>query len=80
MNPYQQLMLQAMSQDRAPASPVPTGLSAFKTDVDVAENIGHDKLKKKPYNPYGLVAAPDTEEAPTKRDNFRKEMLRDATE
>lgn len=75
MNPYQ-LLMQSMA-DRQPAAKVPVGLDAFNNN-DVAENIGHDKLKKKPYNPYGLVAAPEVEAAP-KRDNFRQEMLKDAT-
>jgi hypothetical protein len=77
MNPYQMLM-QGLAQE--PQTPkVKVGLDSFN-NVDVAENIGHDKLKKKPYNPYNLVVAPEAEVAPEKRDNFRKEMLRDATE
>lgn len=72
--PYQALM-QAMSEN-SPTEKVPVGLDTFN-NVDVAENIGHDKLKKKPYNPYNLIMTPEVAPALQKRDNFRKEMLKD---
>jgi hypothetical protein len=79
MNPYQQLMLQAAAQG---AEPVPVGVKAFNTDVDVAQNIGHDKLSKKKYNPYGLINGPEAlpQEPTDPRQNFRREMLKDATQ
>lgn len=76
-NPYQMLM-QGM-QESQPTQKVVVGQDTFN-NVDVAENIGHDKLKKKPYNPYNLVTAPEGSPAPAKRDNFRREMLKEATE
>lgn len=77
-NPYQMLM-QGMEESQ-PTQKVVVGQDTFN-NVDVAENIGHDKLKKKPYNPYNLVTAPpEGMAAPDKRDNFRREMLKDATE
>ncbi len=77
MNPYN-FLAQSIA-DRQPSSKVPVGLDAFN-NVDVAENIGHDKLKKKPYNPYSLVTAPEVEAVPPRRENFRREMLRDVGE
>lgn len=85
MNIYEQLMA-ASEQDRQPASPVPVGLDAFKTNVGVDRQVGHDKLAKKPYNPYNLIQQ-EAEELDSrdglelgKRKNFRKEMLRDVAE
>lgn len=82
-NLYAQLM-QSLMADRAPASPVPVGLQAFKTDVDVAENVGSDKLKKKPYNPYSIITPQIEENASEKAisrpSNFHREMLRDIKE
>lgn len=75
MNTPYQALIQSMPEN-APAAKVPVGLDAFN-NVDVAENIGHDKLKKKPYNPYNLIIAPEVAPELQKRDNFRKEMLRD---
>ena len=81
MNAYQRLILANLAAKEAP-TPIPVGLDAFK-DVDVAENFGAEKLAKKRYNPYG-VALPQEKEAQTikeagevKKDNFRREMLRD---
>ncbi len=76
-NPYQ--VLAQLLADRTPAAKVPVGLAAFN-NVDVAENIGHDKLKKKPYNPYDIIVGPEVQQVPMRRDNFRREMLRDAAE
>lgn len=77
MNPYETLVQQVNEQPQP--QKVAVGLDTFN-NVDVAENIGHAKLKKKPYNPYSLVVAPEPGTALEPRDNFRKEMLRDATE
>jgi len=69
MNPYQQLMMAAMAQQQGAKGP-----------VDVAQNIGHDMLKKKPYNPYGLLQmnGEQKQEDPVK--SFDKEFLKDQTE
>jgi len=77
MNPYE-LLMQGLQQEQQPQK-VKVGLDAFN-NVDVAENIGHDKLKKKPYNPYGLITEqlPEAEIKMERPNNFNKEMLRDA--
>ena len=91
MNPYQALMQSLVSQNLAAT---PSKPKDFKTDVDVAQNIGAQKLQKQPYNPYGLVKAPlqqmqpidtasppESDSAPRSRPkNFNQEMLRDVNQ
>ena len=52
-NPYAQALINSGIIDALP-SPTPVKKD-FKTDVDVAQNVGHEKLAQGPYNPWGLV-------------------------
>lgn len=84
MNPYQKLLLESMMGQQPQATPIPTGVAAFKQG-EVAENIGADKLAKKQYNPYGNLLNKEEKQghedpAQVQRKNFRKELLKDQTE
>jgi hypothetical protein len=79
VNTYQQLILDTLNKSAPDLAPAVS--QSFKTEGDVAQNIGFDKLSKKPYNPYGVALPQSIKSTVESRpNNFRREMLRDVTE